>query len=220
MKPILFNTDMVRAILDGRKSVTRRVVKPPVMNTIVTPPLQTANKSGLWAFYGEDGLRRAPYRTDDILYIRETWCRVGEDVDKIYFENSCNMWNGMYLYKADGIDLSDAGKWHPSIHMPKEAARIFLRVTDVNVERLQKIDNRGCAQEGIEVSSLEPYFYELYRQRFRRLWDSTIKKSDIPIYGWNANPWCWVIEFQQIEREEALKTEATRNDNRRSNPHS
>ena len=125
-----------------------------------------------------------PYSPGDILYVRETFFR---DV-------------GRYLYKANYSDTEKfyrdgkevAIKWRPSIHMPREAARIFLRVTDVRVERLQDIDDDGVAAEGFEIGA-----------PFDELWDSTIKKADHALYGWEANPWVWVIEFERISREEA-----------------
>lgn len=80
-------------------------------------------------------------------------------------------------------------KWHPSIHMPREAARIFLRVTDVRVERLQEIDDNGIASEGLAIG--DP---------FDELWDRTIKKADRALYGWEADPWVWVIKFERCER--------------------
>ena len=137
MKPILFNTEMVRAILDGTKTVTRRVVKPQPTEQEENPQKVT---SGNWYFDIPDrhfgGIRacvgpyRPPYRPGDILYVRETWAvwsRTEGTAPEIH-------------YKADGEVLPDV-KWRPSIHMPREAARIFLRVTDVRVERLQEITN-------------------------------------------------------------------------------
>lgn len=85
-------------------------------------------------------------------------------------------------------------KWHPSIHMPKEAARLFLRVADVRVEQLQDIDDDGVVAEGMEIGA-----------HFDELWDSTIKPANRPIYGWAANPWVWVIEFERISEEAALE---------------
>jgi len=221
MKPILFNTEMVKAILDGRKYVTRRVVKPPVMNTIATPPLQPANKPGFWSFYGEDGRRCAPYQTGDILYVRETWFQFK---------------NGGYAYAADSNEGSEklrkelGYKWHPSIHMPKKAARLFQRVTDVRVERLftpffadgttimalkqegmvlpnecmECIKNYGCPSCIDADDESECGILDEVRGDFSRLWDSTIKKSDLPRYSWSANPWVWVIQFERISKEEAF----------------
>ena len=82
--------------------------------------------------------------------------------------------------------------WRSSIYMPREAARIFLWVTDVRVERLQEIDDDGIVSEGLAIG--DP---------FDELWDSTIKKADRALYGWEADPWVWVIEFERISREEA-----------------
>ncbi len=203
MKPILFNTEMVKAILDGHKSVTRRVVKPQPLGGVKT--LHQSDLPGRWRSPGEDVWIeiRAPYQPGDILYVRETWAK---------------QW-GLYWHKA-GLAVDKNGcdtygtivptKWRPSIHMPKEAARLFLRVTDVRVERLQEIDYADCKAEGIwddyKVSS-EEYHEALmklaYPETFANLWDSTIKKADLPIYGWEANPWTWVIEFERISKEEA-----------------
>ena len=116
IKPILFNTEMVRAILDGRKSCTRRVVKPQPT-----------------ARYGAQCIK-PPYQSGDILYVRETWKRA---------------LNGYYYYEDwQRDDIADITKWKPSIHMPKEAARIWLKVTDVRVERLQDITEDGAKAEG------------------------------------------------------------------------
>ena len=217
MKPIIFNTDMVRAILEDRKTVTRRAVKPPVTNTIVTPPLQSTNKPGYWAFYGEDGLRRAPYHPGDILYVRETWCwcycwDCGMDTEKgcadetseKFYNSQKGEW-GCYGYRASfeegAVPFGDG--WCPSIHMPREAARIFLRVTDVRVERLQDISPGQCVAEGADDgTAFREIGGDFVRGMFSDLWDSTIKPADRGLYDWYANPWVWVIEFERISREE------------------
>lgn len=183
VKPILFNTEMVQALLDDRKTVTRRVVKPqPKEGQRIE--YHEARKEWIymrgWALV--DGVCRMPYRPGDILYVRETWAA----------------WSPTYgtapeiIYKADGYSQSHKMKWRPSIHMPREAARIFLRVTDVRVERLQDIDDDGVVAEGMEIGA-----------PFDELWDTTIKPKDRALYGWDANPWVWVIEFERISKEEA-----------------
>ena len=173
IKPILFNTEMVRAILDGRKSCTRRIIKPQPT-----------------AHYGTQCVI-PPYKPGDILYVREIWC--GLPV------NEAGHFRGhpIYYYKADG-DLRPEGwrgAWHPSIHMPKEAARIWLKVTDVRVERLQDMTDDDAEAEGC-------FDYTSTALGFPDVWDSTIKKSDLDRYGWAANPWVWVIEFERCERPE------------------
>jgi len=201
MKPILFNTEMVRDILDGRKSITRRVVEPQPHDTACV-----RNRHGStwdWAFWednDEGHLMKMPYCSGDILYVRETW----------------QLWHGKYEYRAD-IGNSDM-PWRPSIHMPKKAARLFLRVTGVRVERLQEITELQILEgEGVQVDFPQPkpsYLSLAYaetrlkpavKETFSKLWDSTIKKSDLPLYGWDANPWVWVIEFERISKEEAIK---------------
>ena len=120
----------------------------------------------------------------------------------------------MYYYAADGapdITLVDRDgfeqddqriRWRPSIHMPKEVARIFLRVTNVRVERLQAITADECPMEGVwplyagPIGEREAY----YKGAFARLWDSTINPTDLPAYGWEANPWVWVIRFERCEK--------------------
>ena len=131
IKPILFNAEMVRAILDGRKTCTRRLVKfLPGENSQWTGYI----KDGLMLYNGrnEPCIRKVPYQLGDILYVRETWC--GLPVNEAGHMRG----HTIYYYKADG-ELRPKGwrgTWHPSIHMPKEAARIWLKVTNVRVERL------------------------------------------------------------------------------------
>lgn len=193
MKPILFNTDMVRAILGGRKTVTRRVVRPHFRPGEVGWQVITERQSGKYVrieyldeWENETRYMSEPFRPGDILYVRETWHK---DVGRYMFKAN---YSDTEKFFRDGKEVQI--KWHPSIHMPKEAARLFLRVTAVRVERLQDIDDEGITKEGLEIGC---YFDEL--------WNSTIKPADRETYGWSANPWVWVIEFERVSREAALK---------------
>ena len=218
MKPILMNTEMVNAILAGRKTQTRRLIKPQ-------PPF---DNDSIYLRYVKDGIarfgrgtpgnscalcdRKMPYQSDDVLYVRETW----------------TVWNGNYEYKADvddgygpfcssctldicAGDCNSVLKWRPSIHMPKEAARIFLRVTGVRVERLQDVTlddatAEGCQGKFIGCGECAGAGWEILPEdEFADVWNSTIKESDLDKYGWDANPWVWVIEFERISKEEAMK---------------
>lgn len=189
IKPILFNTEMVRAILDGRKSCTRRLVRfLPGEN----PQWTGYIRDGLMLYNGrnEPCIIKPPYQPGDILYVRETWKKAP---------------NGYYYYESwQRNDIADITKWKPSIHMPKEAARIWLKVTDVRVERLQEITLEQICREGVEIE----YPYVLNGEEkiyaFSNLWNSTIKKPDIDRYGWDASPWVWVIEFERCEKPENL----------------
>lgn len=219
IKPILFNTEMVRAILDGRKVCTRRIVKGYIPKdaqfgyTAFTPDgaiscrglFETTGRPG----YGEKFFK-LPYQPGDILYVRETWKKAP---------------NGYYYYESwQRNDIADVTKWKPSIHMPKEAARIWLKVTDVRVERLQEITEDQTEEEGFlftppclhltgenycdidgPCTSKIKYCDMSAGELFGKvLWNSTIKKSDIDRYGWDANPWVWVIEFEWCEKPENL----------------
>ena len=229
MKPILFNTPMTRAILEGRKRVTRRIVKcQPMPATETEPPCQIklakeGRFKGEWHLFRDDPLLdpakqspwgmqyTPPYQPDDILYVRETWKQAtGDTAGGGYglFDT--------YVYKADGKAKDDypldrlmvEGKWHPSIHMPKKAARIFLLVTDVRAEQLQEITEEQAKSEG----AVAPFLYDegwkkeigTARDSFIGIWDSTVTPEDREKYGWEANPWVWVIEFRRISKEEAL----------------
>lgn len=205
-KPALFNTEMVRAILDGRKTVTRRLVKPQHLRVLDSQYHQEHPEVPDKVLI--EKLCMPPYHPGDYLYVRETWARLGTDVDPIFFEHSGSLAYGQIIYRADEWDLDDIGRWHPSIHMPKEAARIFLRVKDVRVERLQEIDNVGALKEGCDGRCSEPadgalsdcqMDYDFSIEKFMTVWDSTIKPKDRDRYGWAANPWVWVTEFEKMK---------------------
>jgi hypothetical protein len=196
-KPILFNTEMVRAILEGRKRQTRRLVKPKhrgAMGFNVCFSKATGEITGVYDFDEDERMyddpTQAPYQPGDVLYVRETWWKG---------------LNGQYCYLADYAlpditrkQLGDGHKARPSIHMPKEAARLFLRVTGVRCERLQDMTPEDCANDGgfepeaVKVVGIAPLF--------GTLWESTLRKNDLERYGWAANPWVWVIEFERIDR--------------------
>lgn len=226
MKPILFNTDMVRAILGNRKTVTRRVVRPQHLrvldSTYRKEHPETPDKVLL------DRLCEPPYRPGDILYVREAWCWCpcwdcgmnleegccDDTADKFYHPQKLE-W-GCYGYKASFAECEApfGDGWRPSIHMPREAARIFLRVTDVRVERLQEITEEQARAEGVEPIMIttdvgKPDAEKEWHEwgpalpGFIGLWGSTIKEADLALYGWGANPWVWVIGFERISREEA-----------------
>lgn len=209
MKPILFNTQMVKAILEGRKTVTRRVVKPQPQGQ----PYRVGNSScwpGCFADSKSANVYKPPYQPGDILYVRESWqffpcfdcVKSMCDTTPLTYEDSDSVTEGCWIYKADYIE-SDQKRvcWHPSIHMPKEAARIFLRVTDVFPEPLKNIRYFDCLAEGIPYRQMED---DIIRD-FAELWDSTIKPADRATYGWEANPWVWVYKFERISREKALE---------------
>ena len=219
IKPILFNTEMVRAILDGRKTCTRRVVKPQPDEKHGYPigiiQGSTEKKDigcmafGASEYGGSFQYAKAPYLPEDILYVRETWQylyeldgneQVIEDTGKYYYAATDTIPFDTYV-DENGVG-HDHAPWRPSIHMPKDAARIWLKVTDVRVERLQDITSEQIYREGTEVE--EPFVLngEEKRYAFSVLWDSTIKKSDLDRYGWDANPWVWVIEFERCEKPE------------------
>lgn len=221
-KPILFNTDMVRAILDGRKSVTRRAVKLKYDNThhemftnkYGTRLIEIENEvPGVTFGKREDGTSwhrirgyiepKAPYKKGNILYVRETWgCYSKNWGDAAFFLYKADYPDGATTYEYDG-HICDIPKWRPSIHMPKEIARIFLRVTDVRVERLWDIDSTGILAEGVSNGKSNPAmgkrWENMQRMAFSELWDSTIHKKDMAKYGWATNPWVWVIEFEKVE---------------------
>lgn len=202
MKPILFNTVMVQAILEGRKTVTRRTIKdlPQEAKRIGWVTGSGNAKSYDVAAFDINGSRRdykTRYLIGDTLYVRETWQKSPA---------------GTYLYKTDNNGNLSNGhvyKWKPSIHMPKEAARLFLHVTNVRVERLQDMCLRDFINEGIvirEESFNDPenaYFQA--KEFFRELWNSTIKKAELGEYGWDANPYVFAYEFEVISKAEAIK---------------
>ena len=236
-KPILFNTDMVCAILDGRKAVTRRVIKPqPEPSQIYKIGYCTDGyKSDIGKFgfgtneYGGKILYvKPPFRPGDILYVRETW-QVYRTYPSVFgFDvayradnriKSCVFIMKRYEKFAKYEDRRNYPRWIPSQFMPKEAARIWLKVTDVRVERLQDVTPAEVVKEGAYEdcrSCLESYGESgtqcCYKQddecsqcdsvmmEWEKLWDSTIKKPVISRYGWKANPWVWVIEFERCDK--------------------
>jgi hypothetical protein len=215
IRPILFNTEMVRAILNGQKTMTRRAIKnldieenkgmvtlykKNEYDAFCISPIEVAKK---------EMLQYCPVQPGDILYVRETWHIYRKLIGEGY---NCHL-GELYGYKASIANSEDANTpWRPSIHMPKAAARIWLKVTNVRVEKLQDITEEDAKQEGIgeewAMSWWRPTYYDpdsggypRYRDTFAHdLWDSTIKKSDLDTYGWHANPYVFVIEFERCEK--------------------
>ncbi len=206
--PILFNTEMVRAILDGRKTVTRRICKDGNDHVVPDMSFYDANKRTYAVHNYADrehkekmsiAERICPICPGDILYVRETWCNAnieGVEPDYYYYAD---------VHICEDYDRTE-WKWRPSIHMPKEAARIWLKVTNVRVERLQEVTGAGILAEGVNNGKSNPAmgkrWENMQRIAFENLWNSTLKKSDFDRYGWAANPWVWVIEFERCEKPE------------------
>ena len=228
IKPILFNkqisTEMVRAILDGQKTCTRRILKHNVESILNSPYHKKHPEVEERQIISK--LCQPPYQPGDIMYVRETWQYLYElDGNEQIIEGT-----GKYYYAATDtipfdtyVDASgvthERVPWHPSIHMPKEAARIWLKVTGVRMERLQEMKPVDVIKEGAypdcwdclntyeesgsqccygteeECSQCDEVMME-----WEKLWTSTIKKSDLDWYGWSANPWVWVIEFERCEK--------------------
>ena len=197
IKPILFNTEMVLAILDERKSCTRRLVRTRRKDACGFYITKKADGtfSGIYEYDENeskfDNPLVPPYQPGDTLYVRETWCD-----DRQFTHDSTP---GRYFYKASE---NENFKWKPSIHMPKEAARIWLKVTDVRVERLQEISAESALAEGADkyIHTNGGLDENMTITSFIGIWNSTIKKSDLDSYGWDANSWVWVIEFERCEK--------------------
>lgn len=221
-KPILFNTQMVQAIQNGKKTMTRRVIKPRSKNAygfFIVTNVSDGTFAGVYDYDEDenafDNPQKEPYKVGDILYVRETWKQA-----------TCDPAGGgyaltdTYLYKVDeetDSTILAEDKWHPSIHMPKEAARIFLRVTNVRIEKLQDIitdDYRTPANinaEGLYDPCLKCTHHNgdckdficekkcKLVDSYIRLWNSTIKDFEHELYGWDANPWVRTVEFEKIE---------------------
>ena len=209
--PIIFNGEMVRAILDGHKTVTRRVIRPqPETRTIYAYGTETDWAEFSWKDYEEgivdgpdDMIRFCPYgRPGDTLWVREAAC-YGFDCDGDV--------DGVCAYRADVDPLSDWHKyefipgieaadwnghtgWRPSIHMPRWASRLMLEVTDIRVEQVQDISCEDAKAEGGAGCYHENY--ECGVDEFRELWDRINAKRG---FGWDTDPWVWVIEFRVKE---------------------
>jgi hypothetical protein len=223
IKPILFNTDMVRAILDGRKTVTRRVITPQPEMALAY--IMAGHNWGKWKYsvFDEEEYKKhqnknlywtPPYHAGDILYVRETWHKYTKRVGR---GEGCHLAE-FYGYMASVKNSEDADTpWKPSIHMPKEAARIWLKVTNVCVDRLKNITHKQAENEGVGDLFLDDISYGeerynipfnqeegLSREQFAYLWDSTVNKAELDRHGWEANPWVWVIEFERCEKPQEV----------------
>lgn len=231
-KPILFNTSMVRAILNGSKTRTRRLIKRKYENSVLEMKTDKYGTRLIEIMKDEEGVTygrredsstwrkirpyiepKPTYKRGDILYVRETWRPVK------YKKPSCavpiDFKEDDYAYFADGIVRADGkkDKWRPSIHMPKEAARIWLRVTDVRCERLKEITDSDAVHEGFEP---DPDIRGVFmcsvdcirgtpRGKFALLWNDTIPKDSLEEYGWMGNPWVWVYTFERIDNPREAK---------------
>lgn len=201
LKPILFNTEMVRALLAGQKSVTRRPVRcrdgSGKRVPLPTDVVYTGKSPMFYTWTGREPYHiESPYQLGEVLYVRETWAK--------------NPFGEGYIYPTE---VAGAGQqWHPSIHMPREAARIFLRVTGVRVERLQAITEQAAKDEGAckaypytdPKTGKTTYMQDenaTYIGGFACAWENTIKSADRATCGWEANPWVWVVEFERIAKE-------------------
>jgi hypothetical protein len=202
-KPILFSTPAVQAILAGQKTQTRRVVTVPWHKGKKVPPYEPwyVESDGKLLYMDECGEYHpmedvCPYgEPGDILWVRETWASHCDECEHNQGEGhkdaTCIFGDcERYAYKADD-DGCPGGKWRPSIHMPREAARLFLRVTGVRVERLQDISYDDCLREGMwnygtEVDTLA---------MFQELWQTLNAKRG---FGWETNCWVWVISFEVV----------------------
>lgn len=192
-KPILFNTEMVQAILAGFKTQTRRLIK----GLPLYEPYFEIDEGRGFLMDSEDGQyysleRFSTVQSRDILWVRETWAKDA----------------GRYLYRANYSDTEKFymnGReirmtWRPSIHMPRTAARLFLFVKHVRAERLQSITLDEIRAEGLTSAAVHAGDKEIAFKEWELLWNNTVKKADLPRYGWEANPWVWVIEFERIDR--------------------
>lgn len=189
-RPIIFSGSMVRAILDGAKTQTRRVIKP--QPNVFCKHLESKQTAEGFCFGDmvDNYMARCPYGIPgDRLWVRETWQNVAD-------MNICHPADGYVVYRATDPDWEtmDGWRWRPSIFMPRSASRILLEITDIRVERVQDISWQNCVKEGylgdMPMVDGKPWF--------RKLWNSINAKRG---YSWESNPWVWAIEFKRVEEE-------------------
>jgi len=219
-RPILFSAPMVRAILEGRKAQTRRIVRkqfatdaePAEVSATSPEGWQISGHSGLWwddAVACIDDAIRCPYgQPGDRLWVRETWRytastleesrAITEDITsgiavdwRATYIDRCMKELGFSREEAEMAD--DFETWRPSIHMPRWASRILLEVTGVRVERLQDISEADANAEGCDEPARDQDWTQC-RRWYRSLWDQINGTG-----SWEANPWVWVIEFKRID---------------------
>jgi hypothetical protein len=206
-RPILFSASMVRAILDGTKTQTRRVVKPSRGR-----PIEFLGGGGLdgpdwnnpecWGYEWQDSASFVTLKADPMEMHQYTYpCPYGQPGDRLWVREAfCDDWKEErgFVYRADGGfdgEMTDAGcKWRPSIHMPRAASRITLEVTGVRVERLQDISEADAQAEG--CADVDYSAGRTYRHAYRDLWESINGEG-----AWSLNPWVWVVSFHRMEGE-------------------
>ena len=204
-RPILFSTAMVQAILEGRKTQTRRILKfeHPIV-TGFTPN----GAHGYWKGTAKSEAVIQQYIStfpltikcpfgivSERLWVRETWRKYDCDECPCYEYCNCPP-HGTYLYYADSLD--DESKWKPSIHMPRLACRLILEITNIRVERLKDISSEDAKAEGFDYST-HPSAIEMgyaigAKTNFRITWEQIYGQNE-----WNKNPWVWVVEFKVIQ---------------------
>jgi len=207
MKPILFNSEMVKAILEGKKTQTRRVIKPqPEIRYVAGWGIagykiwmglwQKEPTREEWQRFAERQAKTCPYgHAGDKLWVRETWATETYDDDKkpsdlnsnsqLWYKATKETWNPKYCLVSE---LYSRGKTRPSIYMPHWASRIMLEIKDVCVEKICDISYSDAIAEGLPAKKNPNH----PRLKFKELWDSINAKSG---YSWESNPWVWVIEF-------------------------
>lgn len=204
-RPILFSAPMVRAIREGRKTVTRRVVKPqwidgPWSVRRTEAPRHDGHSHDWWLPTGTQpyaALPRCPYgQPGDHLWLREAWAADAQ-VDSVAPRDLSFGEPIVYLedgsVRQTGCTMVSQGRGRPSIHMPRWASRILLEITDVRVERLQDITDEQAKAEGADCPVAD-HLEAAWRVQFQRLWESINGPE-----AWAINPWVWVVEFKRIE---------------------
>ncbi|MCD5925967.1 hypothetical protein LB363_23510 [Klebsiella pneumoniae] len=207
---MIFNSEMVRAILDGRKTQTRRIMAPQpaddIERCIFPNPEAIGWKSSLRHKHGSTTAHFCHYgKPGDRIWVRETWAEAGASAPdlKLYRANYPEHVPSIY----ENVPLAEEIRWTPSIHMPRWASRILLEITDVRVERLNAISEEDAEAEGIDMEALydSQDCYDCIADHnmtgrptvtgaFKYLWESIYGEE-----GWKSNPWVWVIEFKRVE---------------------